>query len=70
MKRYLKLGYKVYPVYLVEPIEIVANRVLGRGGKISNIEQRHKRIKSIIKEFPGFVGTTSQVREHLVSIVV
>lgn len=54
------VDFKVYAI--VEEREIVAARLVGRGGKVTpTLDSRIKRVASLAKRYGAFTGTSSQV---------
>jgi hypothetical protein len=64
IKRYSH-KYFIRPIFMVEPVEIVKDRVEGRGGKTSNLLKRYNRIVSLSNKYAYYSGNTEEVRQFL-----
>lgn len=57
--------YNLHPIFLIEPIEVIVSRIAKRGGKISNIDRRYRRMLSLNKKFGEFSGNYEEVRDYI-----
>jgi len=58
--------YDIDMIFVIEEIPIIEERILKRGGKLSNsIKTRHKRMKSLSNKYGSFSGTSNKVLDYL-----
>lgn len=68
IRRYMgKYNVKTYA--LTESLDKVKEHILSRGGRVENIENRHKRIESIVKEFNSISGNAKIISEELSKLI-
>jgi chloramphenicol 3-O-phosphotransferase len=65
--RYLS-KYDVKTIAIIEPIEVIEQRIQQRGGRTKNIVKRHQRMRTIAAKFNSVVGTTEEIRDYLISL--
>lgn len=57
--------YFIRPIFMIEPPEIVSERINGRGGKILNVMSRYNRVVSLSNKYAYYSGNTEEVRSFL-----
>lgn len=58
--------YNIEMVFIIEPIEVIEERIIARGGKITNsINSRYKRMQSLSKKYATFIGSADKVYKYL-----
>jgi len=68
-ERYKNKGYKVIPIFIVEDISIIIDRIKSRNGKVTDsIYKRNKRILSLSKKISVFSGIADDVYDFLVKL--
>jgi hypothetical protein len=63
----LRDKYEIVMIYIIESTDIIKQRLATRGGSSpdKNIQNRFKRMQSLSKNYPGFVGTADEVLKYL-----
>lgn len=63
--------YDVKCILIVENIDIIKSRIIGRGGsKFSSLKSRHKRMLSLAKNYATFADTADKVYEYLINLKI
>lgn len=66
IRRYKDKGFQVVVFVIQEPLEVIKQRILGRGGKISgNEEQRWARIATIAKNYSNYTSSAADMLQYL-----
>lgn len=57
--------YKIHPIFIIEDVETVRQRVAMRGKSTSNVQRRYDRMVSLSKKYGEFTGNYSEVLDFL-----
>jgi len=64
IKRYSN-DYFIRPIFMIEPEEIVKERLEGRGKQMSNVNKRYNRVVNLSNKFSYYSGNTEEIRHFL-----
>jgi dephospho-CoA kinase len=61
--------YDIEMFFIIEDIQIVKDRLLSRGGKITDsVEKRYKRMQALYKKYGSFKATADDMYNYLLSL--
>ena len=67
--RYKDMGYEIIPIFIIEDIGVVEDRLRKRDGKITKtIESRWKRMQSLKNNIGVFYGDFNEVYDYLIKL--
>lgn len=59
--------YDITPIFIIEPPEVIYQRLKSRGGRMKNVEARYRRMLSLASRLAKFTGTYDEVLQFLIN---